>query len=371
MSGYNYRPLSEDTDARLQVLDHAEHLLSSDVITLESLRRVAKRFEVPVSGKKDEVANRLAHLIRDDDRPAQAVAAQYCREPKTWMALLIGEIGEPTSFQRKERVAEFVKKHGSKGVSAWYGPIRIDGTPHYIFSRSIRQKIIDEDDEVVECYMRWSCVAQVLNDGIVLHWDNPSYRDQRGESADQRRVQFPYWRDMNAVKTQLEQILDAELSYPNLHNLVLNEIWDLYEAAGDTEWTHERIRADSRGVALSASGAKQTDVEIDASGIVALTLVLAEAAADEVGVPDKAEVLQRRLLRTLIHEWHPKSYQFQLTGVDGHEPFRGHVYFGTGAFGGNVDGARTGPDAFPHIKCYAKFGGSPAAAGFLRAHLVE
>jgi len=366
MPRYFFLPLAGNAQDDLKRKHHAEHLLSSDEFTVDLLRAESARGE---RGTKAEMAATLSELARHDSAFCERVALAYVRQPKTWLTVLHGETAQ--GF-RARAPAEFITDHGAD--EDCFGPITHGSALYYIYTRSVPQWHSEvEGAKPTKRLLRWTCVIQMTRSWIALHWNNISYREEKaGEAA--RLDQYPYWNEVPLVVNLVHSRCGAEYRLPNLLRAVLTGAWERYEGKPGFEWTHERIRAEAHGVALSASGKKQEEIELDASGVQALTRAQAEAAVDELGAdPSNIPRVERRLLHDLIHRWNPKSYQFRLEGKPaGAEPpvrFRGHVYFGTGHFQVASAAAgqfrRTGVDALAHVKCFSEYGGSTGALEFL------
>ncbi|OYQ65501.1 hypothetical protein B9G53_07140 [Pseudanabaena sp. SR411] len=75
---------------------------------------------------------------------------------------------------------------------------------------------------------------------------------------------------------------------------------------------------------------------------------------------------ENAILRTLIHEWGTKSYEFKLDRlnnifqdkINNESVFRAHYYFG-------AKPESESPDALVHLLCYKEYGGSAGILGFL------
>jgi hypothetical protein len=372
MPRYLFYPLATDTPEDLKAQHHAEILLGSDDFTAEILKKECAR---GARGSKREMAATLSASAKQDSELCTRLALAYALQPKTWLTVFHGSIQQGL---RARPAAEFVTSHG--GDTEWFGPLEHEGALFYIYTRSVPQWFSEtEGAKPSRRFLRWTCVVQVTTSWVALHWDNISYRDDKDDFA-RPEAQYPYWNEIPQLIPLLQDRLQTTLTPPNLLRAVLTGAWNAYEDHSQSEWTHEKIRAEAHGVALSASGKRQEDFELDASGVQALTQVLAEVAVGELGAAS-SEVprVARRMLHTLIHRWNPKSYQFRLEISAAAQPaaptrFRGHVYFGTGHFAAHSAGEplrRTGVDGLAHVKCFAEYGGSTDALLFLLQFLMD
>ncbi len=168
----------------------------------------------------------------------------------------------------------------------------------------------------------------------------------RAESASQ----FPYWLYIPDFFDELEGVLETELQSPNLHDLVLYQLWDRFRLDQDYTWTDLRIRAESGGVSLSARSSGSI-VEIDVRGInhLARTLrrsVNRELRSQGLTMPSE-EKMDEVILRTLIREFGAKSYELSLERGQ-EDLFKAHIYFG-------MKPDSPGPDSFPHLNCFTSW----------------
>lgn len=167
------------------------------------------------------------------------------------------------------------------------------------------------------------------------------------------------------------------------------------------KWQHLKIRAEKEGILLSASTGIR---EMDVGGLDTLTLALAKGVLGSLGTPSPEQLVraQAAVLKTLLHQWGTKSYEFALTAKpephlnpfddddydeedeeDGEDEgrmrpkkknivCRAYSYFGTKrALAGHLEPDRVTQDSFPHVKAYMQSGGSASALAFFRQHQVS
>lgn len=270
------------------------------------------------------------------------------------------------------------------GEEGWYGPIqspidsdvnwyvRIKGVSNSSYVGSEGASQIDTKQRI-----RWGISAEVGANYVALHWDGFSYG--LGDST-LRQVQFPYWLYIPQFFDELATHLQAEWVDLDLSTLILHKLWEKYLEQSTTSnyvWQHLRIRAEASGIALNAKSAGVA--EIDITGLKALARQLAKTSLEalyESCIPEQLDKVENALLRTLIHEWGTKSYEFclereiiehdQENEATNHQKLekliRSHCYFGQKP-------QSKMPDCFQHLKCFASYGGSREALKFLLAEL--
>lgn len=370
---FQHRPLGDNADERLRKIDHASGLLRSAEFTVAMLKKHAKPRER--ASDKLGMAEKLALRCVDDDQLAAAYAQEYALQPRVWLAL---RIGKPENLPPMRPAHEFITDHG--GDEALFGPINVGSDEaYYIATRSVSAYAPRTDggapDPVLQ---RFSVVVHVTMDYVAFHWDNFT----PAEDAPDKLTQNLYCRYVPTIIREILDELGGEYSEPSLRHLALTELWNRYENDPLHSWAHERIRAEAKGVALTASGSGKGQAgvaEIDVKGIEALTRALAAEAIEELkGSPDRQRDVERRLLKALIHRWNPKSYQFLLQDAgasDDDAKFRAHIYFGRGVFTASSIAAtgsqrrQMDQDSFAHLRTWLEHGGSRSALQFILEHL--
>lgn len=369
----------------LKKLDHARGLLGSAEFSYATLKKRAGKSS---GGDKASLAGELAIRCIEEPELAGQLAADFATQPKTWLTL---RIGEPVRLPAARTPGDFVTHHGAR--SDIFGPVLEESRAYYLVTRSVPSWVqVDETSPPTEMRQRFVVVVELSKHWIAFHWDNITPNE---ENVD-RQTQHLYCRFVTEIVDDFLEEAGGDFAVPDLRKLALEDLWDEYESAPYYRWAHERIRAEARGVALTASGSgkKRAGVaELDVSGIEALTQTLARDVVQELKLPIvRTRAIERRLLRTLIHRWNPKSYQFLITRPDAsaadadegsEDPeeasapreavvFRGHVYFGRGAFSlASGLARRPDQDSFAHIRTWIEHGGSKEALRFVLEHLSE
>ena len=216
----------------------------------------------------------------------------------------------------------------------------------------------------VPCRIRWLCFARLTRDIVSLHWRGFSYSDSTQQLAGSKS-HFGYWEHVPRLFGEMEELIGSKLRYPNLHKLVLHNIWDEYRGRLDYTWVDRRIRAESSGVNLSAYAGV---LEFDAGGIFNLAQVIRRAVQQEmantyqVDLPNPGE-FDEVVLRTPIREYGALSYEFHLER-DSEVILRAHAYFG------HKRNTST-PDSFPHINFHMGHRSPLEQLRFLVDHMAE
>ncbi|QLE60019.1 hypothetical protein FD725_31850 (plasmid) [Nostoc sp. TCL26-01] len=148
-------------------------------------------------------------------------------------------------------------------------------------------------------------------------------------------------------------------------------MWDKYVGNQNYIWRHLRIRTDNRGVALNAHSTGAFDqAELEMRGLQALSKHLAQTALNVLNLeetPKLVNTVENALLRTLIHDWGLKSYEFSLDNISEDNGkskgiIRSHFYFSNGNL--------KHQDSFQHLSCFLEnYGGSVQALKFLLSEL--
>ncbi len=348
-------------------LEYLKKLIPDDI----ELQKIVKNHR-----QKDEFSASIARLIETENISIESVLSKYVYQPRYWLSFMTGscqqlpELGTPKSL-----FTEFCE-------DGWHGPILDDNSTSswYIRTKTVPYASHVESDDALIVQtnrIRWSIFAEVGSDFIAFSWNGFSYRQEVDEHLGSS-VQFPFWKYIPFFSEELLNHIGGSYEAPNLHRLVLFHLWDKYLTDGQKSsfsWQHLRIRAEAAGVALNAHSAGVSDINV--KGIQALSSQLAKASMEALNiddVEDKLPVVEKSVLRTLIHEWGAKSYEFSLemneSGADDEEDkkakkiFRSHCYFG-------LKPDNTSQDSLQHIKCYLAYGAAKGTLHFLLKELRE
>lgn len=328
--------------------------LESPDFLLETL----KKFSDYGSDKKKMASNVAEKLSRNQLEP-EMVLLEYFKQPRQWFTYKVGEYRTTPDFEDPEILLR------SFGEEQWYGPIYSEEQSSMYFIRIFEFPYYEkiggsEDAEILEYRIRWSLIANVDQEKLSLYW-NGFTRNQRDKISS--HSQFPFWLYVPEAIIELEDLIDGEYDFPNVHEIVLNHIWDRYITNSEYNWRHLAIRAEASGVNLNARS-KGVE-EISPEGLLSLAEAIAKSIIDDVfgnirSNKRKKELLERAkstILRTLIHKWGAKSYEFSLS-KDKEKLFRAHCYFG-------FKPTSSTQDRFPHFKSFKSYGGAFGALNFL------
>jgi len=341
----------------------AKRFLASHDFDLPSLREISKIFGLGTSGAKKSLLDKLeVYFYRNyRDSDGQIILEQLIRRNKNWFTF---RMGLPIKMPTLQNPSEIIFSSGKAG---WYGPVVVDSETWYIRVNFIPQWEFDEISKQFQEYqIRWLCFAHISDSYVSLHWQGFTLAEKKDQIDHEN--QFRYWECVPSFLDEIQEILNAKLSDPLLHNLVLHDLWDEFRLNPNYVWEDLRIRAESGGVSLNVQspGKSASDKEdISISDIKHLAKTLSISAAKELDLYPLERVKQTRLeesiLRTLIREFGAKSYEFSLSS-SGKKLLRAHFYFGTKP---NVPSR----DCFPHVNCYAKWGSDSEQLNFVLQYL--
>lgn len=347
--------------------------LSSKEFTVETLRKLIS------SGtshrRKNEIAISVANALEKGELTSEEVLLAYVNQPRTWLSIKLGHYAcTPNLNSSASLLTEF-------GKDGWYGPIEEPNQYKKWYIRTYR--IIDhvlrgsgDTNQVDQRYIRWSVIAEVGEDYIALSWDGFTFSSISKEHIDQP-AQFPFWHHISSFFDELANHCQAKWEHPNLHKLVLHDMWDKYLNKPPYKWKHSRIRAEASGLAINAhsSGVQ----EIDVRGLQALSQHIAKSVLSTLDLADDAEKMsgvEDAILLTMIKEWGTKSYEFSLdreiiySDAEGERLkkikleylFKAHCYFGL------KPNFKT-QDSLQHLRCYSAYDGSTSVLNFLLKEL--
>ena len=340
----------------------------------EDLAKVTKGVK-----RKEDLAPLIANFIANDRVSKQDCLRIYAEQPKQWLSFKTGTYTSlPLSGTPNSLFTDFCEDvwHGPisqpEHTNAWYVRTMAIDRPYYETSNGTQQ--------IKHSHIRWMITAEISPSYIALSWNGFSHKEELADrlSSDS---QFPFWRYIPNFIEELSAIIGGAYKDVNLHKLILMHLWDKYLGDQHTNsyshvWRHRRIRSEAAGVAVNAHSSGIA--EIDIKGIQALSSQLAKSALKSLNMDEDASnvsVVEKAIIRTLIHEWGAKSYEFSLEGMqsESNNPeeqstrkniFRAHCYFG-------LTPGRKNQDSFQHLKCYAGYGGTSGTLRFLLSALKE
>ncbi|MDZ8034998.1 hypothetical protein [Nostoc sp. DedSLP04] len=363
-------------------------VLSSPEFTVETLGIISSQTS---RLKKAELAVDIANGLEKGKLTSDEILLAYVKQSRRWLSLKLGTcVRTPNLNSSASLLQEF-------GQDGWYGPIYEPNQPKkkwYIRTYRIVDYVrrgSGTASQLDERYIRWSVIAEVDKDYLALSWDGFTYSSTADEHIEQR-TQFPFWNHIPGFFDELANHCQAQWTHPNLHQLVLHDMWDKYLNKSINgvcyKWKHLRIRAEASGLFINAhsSGIQ----EIDVRGLQALSQKLAHSVLNILGLSGEQEKISNAedaILFTLIKDWGTKSYEFELdrelipneiktgilianeieteilTEVKLKQIIKAHCYFGL------KPNSKT-QDSLQHLKCYSGYyGGSTRVLEFLLKEL--
>jgi hypothetical protein len=355
---------------------YAEKFLESPDFTVQLLRQINGK--KGSSENKEKIAKLIAEKISQKNLTSEWVISNYLAKPRGWLSFKTGKYSVLPQCKSVNILLEefgdsdwYGPLHSTDGLSVWYA--RVEEIKNLAYLGIDAARTLDEKQRI-----RWIVAAELRSNYVALHWDGFSY----GVGTERpRQAQFPYWYYIPKYFQELSRMTQSKWEDPNFNELVLKKLWGKYHKQTHNgtvyNWRHLRIRAEASGVALNARSAGVA--EIDISGLQALSRELAKSAIQAIGEDKIQEIefsaVEDSILRTLIHEWGTKSYEFCLdastaevkSSLESDLPkdsklIKSHCYFG----------AKPEPvssDSFAHFKCYHDYGGSTSALKFLMREL--
>lgn len=336
-------------------LDFSIHLLRS----CEFLSQTLKKFAT-YGSDKESMASSVASNLYNGNIKSDDLLVEYFKQPRQWFSYKIGRYSTIPKFDNPSILLnEF-------GQEKWYGPIFCSDDDSYFYIRIYRFVYYSEsndnnENQIIEDKIRWSIIAKVAHNSISLYWNGFSTNQQARINS---HSQFPFWLHIPKAIIELETKLKGNYDNPLVNEIVLNHMWDKYVAASEYTWRHLAVRAEASGVNLCArsKGIKEISVE----GLLALAKKIAKSVCNDLFKKEKLNDIEKvkllnnaenSVLKTLIHEWGTKSYEFSLD-YGSKKIFKAHCYFGL------KPDSKT-QDRFPHFKSFQSYGGPYKALDFL------
>lgn len=329
----------------------ASQFLISPDFDVGTLKNISWDLGMPRNKLKNQLAEQIASELQfasyQQGRAIQMIIDHLIGRSKGWVSLKTGQIPKlPTCANPRELIL-------GRGEEQWYGPIScstdVEGA-WYIRPVFLDHYEIPEDSSEVDIFqIRWLCFARVEGGTISLHWRGFSYAGRR-QVAKRGSSQFPYWEYIPALFEEIERLTDARVDYANLHDLMLNDLWDRYRENLTYDWIDRRIRAESSGVSLSAHAG--VVYEIEAGGILNLARTIRTSVQEELRTRYESDLpepsrFDEVILKTLIKEYGTLSYEFSLESA-GEVIFRAHSYFG-------LKPRSKSRDSFPHLNLHIRY----------------
>jgi len=352
--------------------DFLRHFLASAEFTTSTLKNLVP--SAKASQKKEDLPYDIISALDNQLILESDVLLAYLEQPKSWLSFQVGKHSEDPELDDPSFLLR------NFGEEKWYGAIfdaernkkwyiRIHKVPNPSFIGIGDARKVDRSQNI-----RWIVAAEIAAGYVSLHWSGFSSSIYEAEDDTLKQNQFPYWQYIPRFFDELKNLFKGEWDYPDLHKIVLSDLWDKYLGkeldSFNYDWQHLRIRAEASGVALNARSAGSSDVDIR-RGLQALSKELAKSAIESLGIDimedfGKFSNVENAILKTLIHNWGTKSYEFRLDRLNKISQdeikkeliFKAHCYFGAKL-------ESESPDALMHLLCYREYGGSAGILGFL------
>lgn len=322
--------------------------------TSTSLSRI---LETRKNIRHKELANLAQKQIVSGQLSTARLWEEYISRDCNWISFKLGKYEKSQFSLNKADILLY-----EFGEDGWYGPIQFNNKEYLL--RTYRVPATENTN------YRWTVICELASDYVALMWRGFVVKNSN------RNYQFEFWKKIPQLYELLSAKVGGDWKNVDLYDLILRKLWSKYNQPNNLiyNWRHESVRATSSGVALNArTGKPIPTLEIKGGGLQALSKALAQACVSIEGVPSESLIfsqIEDALTKTLMREWGTKSYEFSLKREFEDEQklevpqrlIKGHYYFGNG-------NPTQGQDSFPHIRCYAEWGGSRKMLNFLLQEL--
>ncbi|MFZ5896444.1 MAG: hypothetical protein ACOY0T_35650 [Myxococcota bacterium] len=309
------------------------------------------------SAPRDVKAARLVTMLQSGEITPETVLLALCQQPRDWLAVWNVE---GVTCQDLNKPMQFLSTGGG---DQWFGPVRTGEACWYVFTKYVRHRDLDTSVPGGRwCKIRWNLIAEVTTQYVALHWNGFTHIEDVKRTTD---TQFEFWRHIPAAVANLKDELGGTWKRPDLFSIVFDKLMEEFLESADPEWTHLRVRAELKGVAVNARSAGVREFNVD--GLEALARRLAERAITASGRTATAATVSaasKAVLKTLLQEWGTRSYAFRLKGKERAElDFEAHCYFG------QLTDVKFGQDTLQHVLCLHNKLKSRGALQFLLPYL--
>jgi hypothetical protein len=328
------------------------HFLDSPEFTLDILRKIMGSGSS--NKKKLELAQDIAIAFEEGNLSFDQILLPYVKRSRQWLSF---KLGKTKAIPKQKEAQLLLNEFGEDG---WYGAIDDHQNKNHYYIRT--SKITDYRGNNI----RWTVIAKIDSDCIALSWNGFTLIPAT-DAPVERQVSFGCYKFIPKYFEEIADFCKAELTIPNLHKLILQDMWNKYLNNDEYRWHHLRIRAESSGVALNAHSSELKEINVE--GLKALSSKLANSALEALGIIDNNDqqiLTENAILRSLIKEWGTKSYGFSLEkeGLTKKSSYnkliKAHCYFG-------LKPNFSTQDSLQHLKCDC--GGSTEVLKFLLGEL--
>ncbi|MDZ8083326.1 MAG: hypothetical protein RMX35_30210, partial [Nostoc sp. DcaGUA01] len=200
--------------------------LSSPEFTVETLGIISSQTS---RLKKAELAVDIANALEKGELTSDEILLAYVKQPRTWLSLKLGTSAcTPNLNSSASLLQEF-------GQDAWYGPIQESNQSKkkwYIRNYRIVDYVRQGEGSTTqpnERYIRWSVIAEVAQNYVAFSWNGFTCSSTINERIEPS--QFPFWHYIPGFFDELANYCQAQWKHPNLHKLVLHDMWDTYPSS--------------------------------------------------------------------------------------------------------------------------------------------
>jgi hypothetical protein len=352
--------------------EFAAAFLASPDFDKDTIDVIARQFSVGRKGsRKADLIHGIISILKSANASAAAgvIIEKLISRKRDWVSVQMGAVlSRPVCSSASQLVTNI-------GEEKWYGPLHcyVDDSDAEWYIRPVLVDHIEvmegEHPKAERVQIRWLVFARVTNDTISLHWQGFSHlrlrEDTTMDTLYSSKPQFPYWQYIPKLFTEIKEVTCADVRDIELHDLILNKLWDYYIGRPHYKWDDKRIRAQSGGVALSAH-ASSSIIELSPTGILSLAQTIRKAVEKDLldihgmvlpGPSHFDDVIRG----TLIKGFGPLSYGFDLER-EGTPLLSGHAYFG-------FKPDTNSPDCFQHLRMLVSRRHNFEQLSFLRDHL--
>lgn len=329
--------------------DFCRKFLESSDFNHQTLLDIMRLHSQSGGGLKSETAKAVAKYVEAGSISPTSVMLAYVEQPRMWLSF---KMGTAKRFPKLNKVDDLLIKVGEE---SWYGPIKSSGSTWYVRIFLLPDGNSANNDSVI----RWPVFARVTSSYLALSWKGFTFKEEIAKP----QSQFQFWKYVPSVFSEIEKFLGGQWEFPDLYWLIIEDMWKKYVDSSSFTWRHDRIRAESSGIALNAHASKIREINI--SGLEGFTDKAARAALRGAGVRvDSAMVKRSRaeVMKTMVKEMGTKSYELTLQNSENEDMFSAHCYFG------NIE-MKGDQDSLQHLKCSMSLKGNWGALRFLLKEL--
>ena len=334
--------------------EFAQSWLASPDFTLTMLQEIGSHLSIPMNSKRPQIIEKIS-LLSDKIGVQNLIIKSLILRSRKWVTFKRSDIiVNSKDLQDANNLVQ------NTGESQWYGSIQLEEDPQakwYIRPVFIDHQFLqDGHSEPTKCKVRWLVFARIHEKFVSLHWNGFSHNEDEPElSNNQHNSQLAYWKYIPELFSEFQRKTGSVLRDIDLHDLILNKLWDTYRRNKLYKWTDRKVRAEANGVFLNARSGGLLELTIDnkEKGLGSLSTSIWKSIETEfkvkypkLDIPEQNE-FSDIILGTIIRGLGAISYEFglQSSDIDSEKIIRANCYFGSKP---NDEG----PDKFPHVRLY-------------------